>query len=128
MPSRHLLPIASADADRDTVTEVGLRAWQASFAGALHDPDVGVPDFLTSHTSDRPTKRFDVYRNNVYASLTETLRGRFPIVARLVGPQGFSSLARAFIGSCSPQSPALFEYGADFADFIEDFEHESRPV
>ena len=44
-----------------------------------------------------PSRRFGVYRNNVYASLIDVLAGRFPVVARLVGEEFFRAMARAYV-------------------------------
>ena len=117
------MPAAHTDKSHARRYGAGLRGWQTQFASALHDPDAAVPAFIARPTSVPASKRFDVYRNNVYASLTEALRARCPVVARIVGPDFFSSLARVFVAHRPPRSPALFEYGADFGDFVEDFEH-----
>ncbi len=75
---------------------------------------------LSPHT-EKPAKRFDVYRNNVHVSLVEVLAARFPVVERLVGEEFFRAMARAFIADALPQSPVLIEYGGDFAGFIDGF-------
>lgn len=95
---------------------------QGSFVAALFDPDRPVPEGLTSRTGDRPLKRFNVYRNNVFVSLIEALQGRYPAVCRLVGEEFFRATARAFIEQNPPRSPVLLHYGAGFAEFLDAFE------
>ncbi|MGE0745516.1 MAG: putative DNA-binding domain-containing protein [Rhodospirillales bacterium] len=65
--------------------------------------------------------RLDVHRNNVYASLTEALRARFPVIERLVGAEFFAATARAFIAALPPRTPVLLEYGGGFPAFLADF-------
>ena len=57
-----------------------LSEMQSKFAAALMQADAPVPADITSHTGARPKKRFNVYRNNIYASLILVLEGRFPVV------------------------------------------------
>lgn len=95
---------------------------QRGFARALMWADDEVPPAFTGASARAPVKRFGVYRNNVFASLTQTLRARFPVVERLVGEEFFAAMARVFLTQHPPRSPALFEYGAAFAGFLEGFE------
>lgn len=94
---------------------------QARFARAVLDPERPVPAGVAGPLRARPVKRFSVYRNNVYAGLIGMLRGRFPVVERLVGETFFSATARAYVEVCPPESPVLMRYGATFADFLDGF-------
>jgi hypothetical protein len=67
------------------------------------------------------SKRFAVYRNNVFVSLVEALKARFPAVRNAVGTEFFSALARDYAGSNMPVSPLMMQYGDSFPDFIETF-------
>ena len=67
------------------------------------------------------SKRFAVYRNNVFVSLVEALKARFPAVQKAVGPAFFEALARDYAGTHIPVSPLMMHYGDDFPDFIETF-------
>jgi hypothetical protein len=69
-----------------------------------------------------PARRFSVYRNNLYASLSDALRSRYPVVERLVGRDFFYAAAAVFIGAHPPSSPVLIEYGEAFPAFLETFE------
>lgn len=95
---------------------------QADFAASVLDVTRALPAVITSHSTPRPTQRFAIYRNNVYASLTGTLRTRFPVVARLVGDEFFQTAARMFVEAHPPKSPVLITYGAEFADFLATLE------
>jgi hypothetical protein len=66
-------------------------------------------------------RRFDVYRNNVFVSLTEALEARFPVCLALVGGEFFGAMARRYIELCPPRSPLLMTYGDDLGAFIDTF-------
>lgn len=68
------------------------------------------------------SKRFRVYRNNVFASLVNTLRARYPVIERLVGEDFYEAAARHFIEAHPPRSPMLIDYGEGFSAFLESFE------
>jgi hypothetical protein len=93
-----------------------------AFAQRLLWREEGLPPGVTSHSSSKPVKRFNVYRNNVFASLSETLSARFPVVERLVGEEFFLAMAREFVSRHPPRSAVLLEYGDAFPAFLEAFE------
>ena len=99
-----------------------LSETQSKFAKAVMNPCATAPAFVTSHSGPRPLKRFNVYRNNIHASLRGVLEGRFPAVARLVGEEFFHATAQVFISEHPPRSPILMEYGETFSEFLEEFE------
>lgn len=66
-------------------------------------------------------KRFDVYRNNVFATAVDALAESFPAVARLVGEEFFRATARAFLDNHPPRSPILALIGGGFAEFLDGF-------
>jgi hypothetical protein len=94
---------------------------QANFAAALLDPERPVPPGLIGPDGKPSTRRFNVYRNNVVASLTRVLRDAFPATARIVGDEFFAAMSRDYIAAEPPVSPMLFDYGGGFADFIYRF-------
>lgn len=63
-------------------------------------------------------RRLQVYRNNTTILLSEALGANFSVVQALVGEDFFLSLAKRFVRLHPPRTPCLFEYGADFPDFI----------
>lgn len=99
-----------------------LNDLQGDFAAAVMNAGAPVPEPVMSHTGPRPKKRFNVYRNNIYAGLVSVLEGRFPVVARLLGPEFFAGVARAYVDRHPPRSPILMEYGGHFPEFLETFE------
>ena len=95
---------------------------QGEFAARLAGRENGVPGGVISHNAAFPLKRFNVYRNNAAVTLIEALRGRYPVVERLVGKEFFKAMAHCFITGHPPRSPALFEFGGGFPDFLAAFE------
>lgn len=61
---------------------------------------------------------FAVYRNTSHDALNGALRGHYPVVAEILGEEGFSQLAHAFARLHPPADPVLIGYGAGFADFL----------
>lgn len=94
---------------------------QAEFATALREPDHRPPKQIVQPGGRAPVRRFNVYRNNVYAGLIGVIEARFPAVQRLVGDEFFKAMARVFVDKAPPTSPVLLEYGHAFPDFIARF-------
>lgn len=94
---------------------------QSQFAEALADRQMPVPDGLAAWNGPRPERRFSVYRNNVFWSLVEALRSRFPAAAAVVGEEFFTAMAGEYVGREPPRSPLLLAYGDTFADFVACF-------
>ena len=95
---------------------------EAAFAAALLDPVLPMPDGITTARGRPDALRFAVYRNNVAVGLIRALEARFPVVEKLVGPDFFKVMARAFVRVEQPSTPLIFAYGDGFADFIAGFE------
>ena len=95
--------------------------WQAEFALSLRDADTPPPAFLRSASGIHASRRFAVYRNNVYSSLVNNLSDGYPVVAKLVGEAFFKGLASCYVRDHLPQSPVMVFYGETFGDFIDDF-------
>jgi hypothetical protein len=68
-----------------------------------------------------PDARLALYRHHVFTTLTEALAATFPVVCRLVHTRFFAYAADRYIRDHPPTSPCLFEYGADFAEFLAAF-------
>jgi hypothetical protein len=95
---------------------------QRTFAAALLDPELPTPVGLVGPDGKPSSRRFGVYRNNVVAGLTQTLKDAYPAVHRIVGSDFFRALARTYVVIEPPRSPMLFESGAGFPAFIGRFE------
>lgn len=91
------------------------------FASALLDPERPVPEGLVGPDGLPSTRRFAVYRNNVFVGLTDALRAGFPCVVKLVGDEFFTAMARVFVAATPPSSQVLLHYGAEFPAFIASF-------
>jgi len=66
-------------------------------------------------------QHFQVYRNNVFESLTVALKAVHPVTERLVGEGFFRYAANSFISSHPPHSGNLHDFGEDFSDFLKEF-------
>jgi hypothetical protein len=104
-------------------THAGRLDFAAGFTPALLDPRRETPMLVAGPRGKAVGKRYNVYRNNVTVSLIDALADTFPATQRIVGEEFFRAMARLYVRQSPPTSPLLFEYGRDFADFIENFEH-----
>lgn len=95
---------------------------QTAFAAGLFEAASPPPAGLAAWNVAPPQRRYDVYRNNVAASLTGALASRFPAAESIVGPDFFRAMAHAFIRLHPPHSPLLLSYGDGFPDFVASFE------
>jgi len=94
---------------------------QADFAAALLDPARPAPPGLVGPDGEDSARRFAVYRNNVSVALIDALAANFPATRLIVGEEFFRAMAGAYALLEPPASPILFDYGADFPDFIARF-------
>ena len=98
-------------------------SYAAAFSSALIDPRSKTPAVVTGPPGKAAVKRYNVYRNNVTASLIDALAAIYPAVQRITGVEFFRAMARSHIRATPPTSPLLFEYGRDFPAFIETYEY-----
>ncbi len=94
---------------------------QRGFAAAVLDAQAEIPPGLVGPDGAPSARRFAVYRNNVLAGLSESLKLTFPAVCRIVGDAFFLAMARAYVSADPPRSPMLLAYGAGFPVFVERF-------
>jgi hypothetical protein len=66
-------------------------------------------------------RRFAIYRNNTFLSLTAHLRAVFPVTAKLGDERFFAYAANEFIRRAPPREPRLSNYGAEFPQFLARF-------
>lgn len=100
---------------------IALHKLQAGFTAALRDPDLPPPGFIQAASAGQSRLRFNIYRNNMHASLAAALEARFPVLRRLVGDEFFRAMALVFVRQQPPASPVLARYGAGFAAFLRGF-------
>jgi hypothetical protein len=65
-------------------------------------------------------ERIGIYRNNFLIGLGEALKANFPVTQQLLGGAFFEQAARRYILAHPPRRPCLFEYGAEFPDYLRD--------
>src|SRR6516164_4506213 len=98
-----------------------LRETQAALRRAILDEDAVAFCALVTAEGLPPEERLEIYRNNVFASLTEVLCDTFPVVCRLVDHRFFAYAAHEFIRRHPPEIAVLAEYGGRFPDFLAGF-------
>lgn len=98
-----------------------LSELQTGFADALLTPEAPPPTGVHGPTATLPVKRYNVYRNNLVASLIQVLEARYPVVRRLVGDDFFRGLGRLYVEAHLPRSPVLAEFGGVLPVFLESF-------
>jgi hypothetical protein len=98
-------------------------SYAAEFVSALLNPEQPIPAVVAGPANKAATKRYGVYRNNVTVSLINALAAVFPATQRITGSDFFRTMARVHVRTTPPTSPLLFDYGREFPDFIERYEH-----
>ena len=116
-PAPDLKSVAVAGPAQTEAADDGHAVFGAALLNSAHTE----PDGVVGPDGQPAPKRFNVYRNNVVASLLDFLAGRFPAVQRLVGEAYFRALAKEYVVTNPPKSPVLLWYGAGFAGFVAAF-------
>ncbi len=98
-----------------------LATLQASMTRALLKGDLSEieDEFDTGKASS--ARRFSIYRNNMFLSLTSHLRTIFPVTVRLGDDRFFAYAANQFILREPPREARLAVYGAAFPRFLSHF-------
>jgi hypothetical protein len=97
-----------------------LSQLQASFTRALLQDDATVAGTILGD-GVAPAARLALYRHHICTTLTEVLQTAYPVVCRLVDVRFFAYAAAHYMRRYPPTGPCLFEYGAEFADFLANF-------
>lgn len=84
------------------------------FTPGLLNPDEPTPGTVTGHSGKAANKRFDVYRNNVTASLVNAVGQVYPLTRKALGEDTFRHAALTYVRTSPPTSRLLFEYGQAF--------------
>ena len=103
---------------------LALRELQTAFRRAVLEDDGRAIAQMSAEVEPvglSASERLAIYRNNVFAALSEALRETFPVVRRLVDERFFSYAAHEFIRAHPPAVPTLAEYGGAFPDFLARF-------
>lgn len=94
-----------------------LARFQDAFVDALYQRSSSALTALTEQPG------FMVYRNTVLKGAVDALLANFPTVERLVGTEWLKAAAAIHARQSPPTDSRLLHYGADFADFLQAFEH-----
>jgi Putative DNA-binding domain len=98
-----------------------LRELQAGFSAAvLAEDETRIAPEIVDDNLDA-SARLAVYRHHVFKSLAAALEATYPVITRLVDRRFFGWVADRYIRAHPPAAPCLFEYGADFAEFVAGF-------
>ena len=93
-----------------------LDALQQAFAEAVRD------------TQPLADGRLGIYRTNARAHWLAALSSAYPVLKALTGDAYFADVARAYAEAHPSRSGDLNQFGAQFADFIEQWEKDARYV
>lgn len=93
-----------------------LQAIQSSLLGQEH-----AAEELVADSAFEPAQRLQLYRNNLFISLTEALAAVYPVVQRLVGEDFFKTACREFISTHPPRQAQLHLFGDAFPEFIRTY-------
>lgn len=95
-----------------------LRELQIGFAGAIFSGDGA--DFSRNLVEEglNPERRIEIYRNNVFGTLTDALKIAYPVINKLVGGEFFERMASRFIRQTPSKSGSLHNFGGELAEFL----------
>lgn len=84
------------------------------------------PEFVSVHiqNSEHMTaqQHIEIYRSSIFGTLQKNLKEIYPVCCKLVGEEFFIGMTNQFLTLPFAHSPDLIEHGAEFADFIANFE------
>ncbi len=99
-----------------------LAALQVRFGAGLEVAGSGTAALdIFNGESGQVASRFGIYRGNARANAARALAAAYPVVAKIVGGDFFSGLAREYESRFPSVSGDLNEYGESFADFLAVF-------
>jgi uncharacterized protein len=101
-----------------------LLASQRGFAAALRDAEASsyAGRWLAGDAA-LVTQRLAIYRANAAASAAKALTAAYPVLLQVTGDEFFKGLARAYLRARPSTCGNLYEYGSEFAAFLEQFPH-----
>ncbi len=106
------------------MSSMSLHDLQQAFSNAIFDVDGdSILPCVKGSSDGGKNKRLDIYRNNVFYSLTNALADLYPVIKRLVGEQFFNATATEYLRQRPPYSAAMVNFGTDFPEFLVVFEH-----
>jgi hypothetical protein len=101
-----------------------LADWQADFSRSLlSDLTTRLGSSFQSLSNHAGQQRFAIYQNNVFHSLTTALGDLYPVIKKLDGDDFFMATAGVYLREHPPQQAAMVNFGQDFPNFLNHFEH-----
>ena len=99
----------------------GLHELQQAFAREIFEE--GEPGISHSIRANglSGARRLQIYRNNMFTSLTEAMRAVYPVIQRLVGEGFFAYAANQYIHQHPSVSGNLHGFGHAFPQFLKTF-------
>ncbi|MEA3292735.1 MAG: DNA-binding domain-containing protein [Pseudomonadota bacterium] len=97
----------------------GLREVQVRFADHLFGRRDELLSGLINANGLSPERRLQLYHNNVFISLMETLQALYPVVEKLVGEDYFRQAAHRYVEQYPSRNGNILNYGEEFPDFLE---------
>ena len=91
----------------------------AAWSHALLQVDASVPLGWCATNGSDPQVRFDVYRNNVWASWVQALADSYPVLHLAMGDALFREMAVMCLRDQPPADSVLAHYGEGVADFLQ---------
>jgi hypothetical protein len=110
---------------KTVVTERGVLGEKLRVAAARHG--LSAEDVVAEKRGLSARERLDIYARGYVLRLLECMRADFPALRGLVGEEVFDAFARAYIISRPPDSPSLYDLGADFPRFLEETRPKNSP-
>lgn len=101
---------------------LSLQDLQKQFINALYDPEK--ESLIHSEIFTGPVdarKQIQIYRNNIFHNLTESLVSTFSKTCTIVDKRFFRYAAREYILNTPSTSGNLDDYGANFPEFLRSF-------
>lgn len=94
---------------------MSIQNLQAELAEAILDLDQNT-DLIA------PNKNLSIYKNNIHATLIQTLKSIYPLIVKLVGSDFFLVAAKEYIKQYPSRSGNLHDYGEYFSDFVTHYD------
>jgi len=103
----------------ETIT---LHELQERFTACLFDSEMSADALPLNPALAGKDQRLNIYRNNVFHSLSTALAALYPVVKQLVGEEYFKACARSYLQDFPPRTAAMVNFGGSFPDFLQNFE------
>jgi len=101
-----------------------IKTFQGDFISALFGGDRSPAiSYVIGDDTLTAEQRFGIYSGSVHGILTQALGTMFPVCKSLLGDTFFDNMCTVFIDQNPPRTSFFADYGADFPEFIHNFEH-----